>query len=265
MTDGVEFDEEVVAALEDLYQTASMAERRRRIREALALEPGEQVLSVGCGPGFESRELAKDVGEAGRVHGVDTAAPMLAVARERCADLPQTTFEAADATDLPVEAGAFDAAAAVQVYEYVPDLETAFASLSRALKPGGRAVVFDSDWATMRYHAADRERSDRILAAFDAHCPYPFLARTLRPRLVQAGFEVTAAEPFVHFETELDDNSVGGAMLDPIADFVGEETDVDETTVAAWVDDVRERGEAGEFFFSFTQFLFVAELPPTEA
>lgn len=261
MSDGVEFDHEVVAALEDLYRTSSMTDRRRRIHEALAPEPGDHVLAVGCGPGFESRTLAEAVGKAGRVHGIDTAAPMLAVARERCADLAQATFAAGDATDLPVEDGAFDAAVAVQVYEYVPDLQAALAELARALKPGGRAVVFDSDWRTLRYHAADRDRSDRVLKAFDAHCPHPFLARTLGPRLERAGFEVSAAEPFVHFETALDDDSVGGAMLPPIADFVADETDVDEATVEAWLDDIRERGEVGEFFFAFNQYLFVAERP----
>jgi ubiquinone/menaquinone biosynthesis C-methylase UbiE len=135
--------------------------------------------------------LAEDVGENGWVHGIGTAEPMLAVARERCADQPQATFEPGDATDLSVEDGAFDAAAAGQVYEYVADLEAAFEELYRALRPGGRAVVFDSDWSTLTYHAADEARSERIVTAFDAHCPHPRLARTLKPRLERANFEVT--------------------------------------------------------------------------
>lgn len=259
----MEFDDEVVAALEQLYRSASMTERRRRVRDALALDPGERVLSVGTGPGFESRALAEAVSDDGHVHGIDTAKPMLAAARDRCADQPWVTFEQGDAAGLPVEDGAFDAAAAVQVYEYVSDLETAFAELSRVLRPGGRAVVFDSDWRTLAYNAADRARSDRILAAFDAHCPHPYLARTLKPRLERAGFEVTAADPFVHFETELDEAAAGTGFLRPIADFVTEQADVDEADAEAWIDDVHARAEAGEYFFSFTQYLFVAERPST--
>lgn len=261
MSDGVDFDEERVAQLERIYRTASMAERRRRIRDALALEVGEHVLSIGTGPGFESRGFAESVGETGRVHGVDTAEPMLTVARERCADQPQATFEQGDATDLPVEDGAFDAAAAVQVYEYVPDLDAAFAELYRALRPGGRAVVFDSDWSTMTYHAADEGRSERIIAAFDTHCPHPRIARTLKPRLERANFEVTAQDVYVHFETKLNEDSVAAAMIPPIKAVATERGGIDEAVAEAWVDDLHERAEAGEFFFSFNQYLFVAEKP----
>lgn len=259
MSEDVLFDDEAAAALERIYQTASMAERRRRIREALALGPGEHVLSVGTGPGFEAQGLASDVGEDGRVHGIDDAEPMLAVARQRCADQPWATFEQADAADLPVEDATFDAAAAVQVYEYVPDLDVAFAELYRALRPGGRAVVFDSDWATMAYNATDAARSERIVSAFDAHCPHPRLARTLKPRLERANFDVTGLEPFVHFETELTDDAVGAAFLPVLQGFVTQQGGVSEADAQAWVDDIHGRAEAGAYYFSFNQYLFVAE------
>lgn len=113
MSDGVDFDEEMVTGMERIYRTDSMAERRRRIRDVLALDAGEHVLSIGTGPGFEARGFAEEVGESGRVHGIDAAEPMLAAARERCAHLPWAAFEQGDATDLPVDDGAFEAAAAV--------------------------------------------------------------------------------------------------------------------------------------------------------
>lgn len=202
MSDEVGFDGEVVAALERVYRTPSMAERRRRVRDALALEPGERVLPVGTGPGFESRGLAEDVGPDGRVHGVDTAEPMLAAARERCADQPRVTFERDDAADLDVEDG-----------------------------------------------------------AFDAHCPHPRLARTLEPRLERANFEGIDRDAYVHFETELSEDSTGAALLPPIEAFVTRQGGVDEAEAEAWVEYVHERGEAGEYFFSFVQYLFVIEKP----
>lgn len=261
MTDGVKFDEDAVAAVERIYTTTSMAERRQRIRDALALTPGERVLSVGTGPGFETRGLAEDVGEDGIVHGIDAEEAMLAVARERCDDQPWVTFERGDAADLPIDDGTFDAAAAVQVYEYVPNLDTAFAELHRALVPGGRAVVFDSDWSTMVYNTTDENRSDRVVSAFDTHCPHPYIARTLKPRLERAGFEVTHEDAYVHFETELSEDSVGAGFIPVIEAFVSHHDDIDGDEVSAWADDVRARAEAGEFFFSLNQYLFVAEKP----
>lgn len=261
MTDGFDFDEESIEVLETLYRTSSMATRRRRVREALALVPGERVLSVGTGPGFEPEELADVVGRSGRVYGVDAAGPMVATARRRCRDQPQTTVARADAATLPLADGVFDAATAVQIYEYVPDLEAAFSELFRVLRPGGRAVVFDSDWTTLSYHAADEARSERLLGAYDVHCPHPRLARTLEPRLERAGFTVTDRDVHVHFETELTDDAVGGALIPAIERVVTERGGVAESEAAAWVEDVRERARAGEYFFSLNQYLFLAEKP----
>lgn len=261
MSDGIEFDEEMVATIAEIYRTESMARRRRRIRESLAPDVGEHVLSVGTGPGFESRELAEAVGEGGRVHGIDAAEPMLAAARERCTDRPSVTFDRGDATDLPVEDEAFDAATAVQVYEYVTDLDAAFAELYRVLEPGGRAVVFDSDWSTLTYHTADETRSRRILSAYDAHCPHPRLARTLKPRLERANFEVSEQDVHVHFETELRDDALGRALLPAIERVVTEEAGIDEEEFEAWVEDIHGRANAGEYFFTFNQYLFRAEKP----
>lgn len=261
MSEGVEFSEDMLAALEAIYHTSSMADRRQRIRAALDLDPGEAVLSVGTGPGFESRALAEAVGEDGRVHGIDTAEPMLEAARQRCSDLPWATFEVGDAAALPAEDGTFDAAAAVQVYEYVPDVQAALRELYRVLRPGGRAVVFDSDWSTMVYATADDERSERVLRAFDAHCAHPRLARWLAPELRTAGFDVSDAAPFVHFETELDGDAVGGAFLAPIGEVAAQLGSLEEAEVEAWVDDVRARAADGEYFFSFNQYLFLVEKP----
>ncbi len=264
MSDGIEFDEDVVSALERIYQTASMTGRRRRILEALALDRGERVLSVGCGPGFESQGLAGEVGESGRVHGIDASGTMLTVARDRCADLPQATFGRGSAAALPLADRTVDAATAVQVYEYVVDLETAFAELYRVLTPGGRAVVFDTDWSTLTYHATDHARSERITGAYDAHCPHPRLARTLKPRLERAGFEVTDQDAYVHFETEFGENTLGQAFIAPLKGVVTGAGGIDETEFEAWVKDIRERGEAGEFFFNLNQYLFLAKKPEGE-
>lgn len=261
MSEGLDFDEGMLETVERLYRTSSMAGRRQWIRKALELSPGESVLSVGTGPGFEAAGLGRAVGESGTVLAIDTAAPMLAAARERCADQPWVTFEQGDATALPVADGAVDAALAVQVYEYVQDVDAAIAELARVLRPGGRAIVFDSDWETMVYHAADPERSERILRAFDAHCPHPRIARTLEARLERAGLDVTDRDSWVHLDTAMDEDAVGAAFVPGIRDVAVSRGGIDEAEADAWVADLEARDAAGEFFFSFNQYLFRAEKP----
>lgn len=261
MTEGIRFDEALVEAMEQLYTRPSMVERRRLIRDRLCLEAGQRVLSVGTGPGFEAEGLAETVGPEGGVLGVDVEDAMLAVARERCADYPWATFEPGDATALPSDDGAFDAATAVQVLEYVPDLEAAFDELARVVRPGGRVAVFDSDWSTLTWHAADGARNDRVVEAFDAHCPHPRLARTIEPRLEANGFEVVDRAVHVHLDTDGGEGTVGTALANLVADFAVDDAGLDEAEVAAWLDDLAARADDGEYFFSFNQYLFVGERP----
>src|SRR3546814_12484046 len=56
---------------------------------ALAPQPGERIVDVGCGCGQSSLELARLVGAGGQVTGVDLSHPMLSVARRRAAEAGQ--------------------------------------------------------------------------------------------------------------------------------------------------------------------------------
>ncbi len=78
-------------------------------------------------------------------------------------------FYEAEATTLPVLDGTFDAAVSVQVLEYVPDVAAALAEIHRVLRPGGRIVIWDVDWATVSWHTADHARMRRMLDAWDHH------------------------------------------------------------------------------------------------
>ena len=86
---------------------------------------------------------------------------MVALSRRRFADPPlreRTSILKADATRLPFEAGHFDAAVSTQVYEYVPDVDRALADLYRVLRPGGRALILDTDWDSLVWHSSDQAR-----------------------------------------------------------------------------------------------------------
>lgn len=156
--------------------------RRRLVRTALGASPGERILDVGCGPGFYCAELVSEVGPGGRIVGLDSSPQMLELAACRCEGHDNVEFHEADATMLPVADGQFDAALCVQVIEYVPDFPAALGELHRALRPGGRVVVWDVDWATVSWHSADPARMRRVLVAWDEHLAHPSLPGRLAPR-----------------------------------------------------------------------------------
>jgi arsenite methyltransferase len=161
----LEFNEQLAAEMEVIYRRRDILRRRALVYEALDPQPGDRILDAGCGPGFYTAELLERVGPEGSLVGVDASKPMLALSAKRCDGHPNVTFHEGDVTALPVPDGEFDRALSVQVLEYVEDIPAALAELKRALKPGGRVLLWDVDWATVSWHSEDPARMERFLVA----------------------------------------------------------------------------------------------------
>ena len=253
----LEFDESLGKELESLYRTRDVLRRRALIREALGAGRGERILDVGCGPGFYVAELLDDLGRAGSVVGVDQSPQMLALAAGRLEARDNVALHEAEVSSMPVEAEDFDAALCVQVLEYVPDAAAVLAEIRRAVRPGGRVVVWDVDWSTVSWHSADPERMQRALKAWDGHLAHPALPRTLATALRAAGFEGVRAEGHAFASAELDPETYGGALLPLIERYLAGREDVGHEA-AAWAAEQRALGERGEYFFAVTQVCFTA-------
>jgi ubiquinone/menaquinone biosynthesis C-methylase UbiE len=96
------------------------------------------VADVGCGPGNSTAHLRASIGPG--AIGLDPAAAMLRRARRRDASLPLLR---GDATALPVRDGVLDAVTLHSVLYLLPDREGALREIRRALRPGGRVIVFE--------------------------------------------------------------------------------------------------------------------------
>jgi arsenite methyltransferase len=254
----LEFDRRLVQRLERLYTTRDVLRRRGLVRAVLDPRPGDRILDVGCGPGFYVTELLEAVGREGSVVGVDISADMLAVAAKRAAGHDNARFHQADATSLPVPDASFDRAVCVQVLEYVPDVPTALSEMHRALRPGGRVLVWDVDWATLSWHAIDQHLTRRVLAAWDNHLTHPSLPRTFAAQLRNAGFEDVRMDPYAFATTELIPDTYGGSLLPLIEQYVAEQGGMSQEEAKAWADEQRGLGDRGEFFCTVTQFCFTA-------
>lgn len=106
----------------------------------LDVQPGQRVLDLACGQGVLARRLV-ELG-AGFVLGVDASPRLIDAARQRACGEPRMRFAVADARDPgPLADGTFDAAACLMAVQDIDDVGAAFASMARALRPGGHAVV----------------------------------------------------------------------------------------------------------------------------
>jgi ubiquinone/menaquinone biosynthesis C-methylase UbiE len=116
------------------------APARRRAMQLLDLSRGEKVLLVGVGTGADLPLLPRGVTAV----GVDLSAAMLDRARAKLPlDGRSVTLIEGNAEQLLVEEEGFDAAALNLILSVVPDAAACLHSTLRALRVGGRAVVFD--------------------------------------------------------------------------------------------------------------------------
>jgi len=254
----LQFTEERARRLEATYSTADVRAQRKETLRLLALSPGEAVIDVGCGPGFLCESMADLVGARGRVLGVDVSPDLIELARRRN-QRAWLRYEQGDAMALAAPDQSFDVAVCAQVLEYVADADQGLREMYRVLKPGGHALIVDTEWDTVVWRSADPVRMTKVLAAWEAHCTDSRLPRTLAPRLRAAGFTVEGVSGFPIVNTTLAEENYSGGLLGLIVDFVRKQGSMPPEELDAWHAEQRALSEAGGYFFGTMRYLFRAK------
>jgi arsenite methyltransferase len=137
------YDETFVASLPDMAVESFAGVGNPFSLRALA--EGERVVDVGSGGGFDSFVAAHEVGDAGRVIGVDMTDEMLAKSRStaRTLGLGNVEFLQGFAENLPVEDDWADVVISNGVINLCADKRATFSEIFRVLRPGGRLQFAD--------------------------------------------------------------------------------------------------------------------------
>ncbi|GMV91191.1 MAG: arsenite S-adenosylmethyltransferase [Candidatus Hydrogenedentota bacterium] len=174
-----------------------------------SLRPGEVVLDLGSGGGFDVFIAGKKVGAEGRVIGVDMTAEMLSKARANTATYEERTglknveFRLGEIEHLPVADNSVDVVISNCVINLSPDKPQVWREIARVLKPGGRVAV--SDIALLKpLPEAVREMVESLIGCVAG----AVLTEETERFVTDAGLTEISLEPnpgYVHSMTEMND------------------------------------------------------------
>ena len=235
---------------------------KRRSFQLLNVQPGAQLLDVGCGPGDDARALAQLAGSTGRVVGIDTSTTMIAEARQRAggSDL-SVQYVVGDAHHLDFADNSFDGCRAERVFQHVENPRQVLQEMVRVTRPGGRIVLLDPDFETLVIDTQDRALTRKIL---NFRCDHIVRNGWIGRQLLALLRATQLTEVTVAAETwQSTDYTIAFQLLRlrEHTERAREAGAVSETEAESWLGELEEAGKTERFFAAMT-FFFVSGQKP---
>jgi SAM-dependent methyltransferase len=210
------------------------------------------VLDIGAGTGEHARTLAEAVGDTGEAIGLEPNPGMRAEAARRA---PRARFVGGDAYDLPFADGSVDAVTCERVFQHLDDPSRAAAEIARVLRPGGRVVVTDTDWATAIIHPGDPEIVRVMSEAMRGGITNPLAGRRLPGQLAGAGLVVDdiGSQALVQSTT-----AATGPLVRMLGRMAVDRGVLDDARCERFLADLAAGAASGEFHMSVTMFAVLA-------
>jgi ubiquinone/menaquinone biosynthesis C-methylase UbiE len=208
--------------------------------------PGASVLEIGCGTGAIARTIAARPG-MGPVLGVDPSPILLEHARSHAGGLRNLSFQQGDGRALDLPDQAHDVAVLHRVLSHAPTPERLLAEAARVLRPGGRLVAFDGDYATITLSTGEHDPLQVCVAAMvGAYVNDPWVVRRL-PAMVRAA-GLTDVRVRSHGLVQIADADYMLSIADRGADTLATDRRIGQALADALKAEARRRVADGSFF-----------------
>lgn len=230
---------------------------------ALALPPKAKVLEIGCGTGSMLRMLVRRGDFDGTVLGIEQSPVFVDAARgfataEGIGD--RVEFRVGDAHHVDVPDASFDAVIVNTVLSHVTAPGTVLGEIARVLRPGGKTVVFDGDYASFTYAYPDVELGRRMDNALTgAVFNNPRIMRELAALLPQHGLELVDA--WGDAVAEIGRGSFFKSFAEAYLSNIIDAGLVPAAEANAWYAAQQKAMQDGTFFASCVYYTFIARRP----
>lgn len=241
-----------IAALDQQNRLPGIPRLRAWTIAALGLEPGDRVLDIGSGTGELARLLAETVGADGEAIGVDPNPGMRTEAARRA---PRARFVDGNAYALTFPDGSLDAVTCERVFQHLDHPEKATAEIARVLRPGGRVVVTDIDWATAIIHPGEPDIVRVMTESMRGGVVNPFAARRLPGLLSGAGLTVDDIGSQALVQSP---EAATGPMVRMLGRMAVDRGVIDAEECERFLSDLAAGAETGDFHMSVTMFAVLA-------
>lgn len=230
-----------------LHASPAWAASRAKRYEMAALKAGERVLDAGCGVGMDLAGLATAVGPEGALVGYDLSAELIARAERRAGSLATpVSFTQGDLHELPFEDRSFDVVWSERAFMYLERPLAAVGEVLRVLKPGGRFVAGEIDFAAIWSTSPDETFRARLQQRTMRSVCNPLLARQLPGLCLQAGFARVHAEPTMSLARDFLFTERAANLVWHLDGMV-EEGEITRAESDAYLDAMRRLSAAGQF------------------
>jgi len=254
----VRFDAKAARDTDRSYLDPEIVNQRLQTLRALALRAGDSVLDAGCGTGLLTEIMSAQVGDQGRVSGLDYSQDMLDLAEPRCRELGNVDLHQGSVIGLPFDANTYDAASCIQTLLYVKEVDAAIGELYRVLKPGGRIGIIETDWHGLVTNSPDATTTRLMTDAWDATVSSPNLPPQLIPKLRSAGFSAIKAQAIPVLNDSHNSAGYGAGMVRYMAKNAVKQGVVKQQQADQWLAEIVGQATQQNFFFCVNRFLFTA-------
>ena len=221
----------------------------------------QEILFLGCGTGVEVRELLALPNFQGNITALDISQALV--------DRGQSTFAeegigtevrwlVGDAQDTKLLDQSFDMVFAHTLISHVPDPEIVVNEMARLLKPGGIAVIFDGDYATLTYGTDDpaygKKMDEKIIRGLIAN---PRIMRSMPRMFRRAGLELKKSMSWALTEVGKADFFL--PSLDSLSALLPSAGVATSEEVDKFVEDQRKAHDEGTFFAGYNFYAMIAQ------